>query len=107
MSTVRVEIPVSDILKLLVEVSNDIHNDAQREVSDPAFAGRTHGKRATFAAGCKGPMCMKANRDRARKQYRDTNPQASRARPGSRTAMEDLLLNNLIAEHIKEREEVR
>lgn len=40
--------------------------DVKAELSDPHFASRRHGSRATYALGCRGPLCKKKERDRAR-----------------------------------------
>lgn len=40
--------------------------DVKNELADPNFASRRHGSRATYALGCRGPLCRKKERDRAR-----------------------------------------
>lgn len=41
----------------------ELPDDVFRELLDPAYQTRTHGKKATSAKGCKGPLCRKAERD--------------------------------------------
>lgn len=40
--------------------------DVVEELNDPKYASRRHGSRATYALKCHGPLCRKAERDRAR-----------------------------------------
>jgi len=40
--------------------------DVRKELSDPEFGTRKHHSRATYALGCHGPLCRKAERDRGR-----------------------------------------
>jgi hypothetical protein len=42
--------------------------DVRKELSDPKYASRSHGSRATYALKCGGPLCKKAERDRARRR---------------------------------------
>lgn len=35
---------------------------------DPRFKGRQHYSRSTYALGCHGPLCRKAERDRTRRR---------------------------------------
>lgn len=38
------------------------------EVMDEKYAGRTHGNRRTYDAGCQGPICKKASREHGRRR---------------------------------------
>lgn len=38
------------------------------ELLDTEYAGRTHGSRRTYDAGCKGPLCSKGVREHARRR---------------------------------------
>jgi hypothetical protein len=38
------------------------------ELLDTQYAGRTHGHRRTYDAGCQGPMCKKAMREHGRRR---------------------------------------
>lgn len=43
------------------------------EVCDTEYAGRTHGSRRTYDAGCHGPKCSKGSREYGRRRT-STNP---------------------------------
>ena len=49
---------------------NELAPDVAAELADPHFLTRTHGKKATYQAGCRGPLCRKAERERKRASYR-------------------------------------
>jgi hypothetical protein len=40
--------------------------DVRTELADTKFIGRKHYSRGTYALGCHGPLCKKAERDRGR-----------------------------------------
>lgn len=66
----------------------ELPDDVRDELSDPEFINRTHGRRSTYAVGCRGPLCRKAERDEAERKY-----QRKRARLGAepaRTGLKDL-----------------
>lgn len=44
-----------------------IVKEVNDELADPTFATYRHGSPGTYNKGCKGPLCRKANRDRAHK----------------------------------------
>jgi hypothetical protein len=44
----------------------DLADDVRAELEDPLYKGRTHYKKATYAVGCRGPLCRKLERDEAR-----------------------------------------
>ena len=45
---------------------DEMPEDVRAELSDPRFISRKHYARATYALGCRGPLCQKAERDRGR-----------------------------------------
>ncbi len=45
------------------------HPDILEELNDPDYAQRSHGKRATYAQGCHGPLCRKTERDNTRARH--------------------------------------
>lgn len=73
------------------------------EINDPAYAGRTHGRRGCVNAGCKGPLCRKFNRDRQRILYQQSNPIAKRRRGVTSDPELDLFLDELIEAHANQR----
>lgn len=48
----------------------DLPLDVFRELIDPRYENRTHGKKATGSVGCRGPLCRKAERDDKMEQRR-------------------------------------
>ena len=55
-----------DFLK--VELERPENADIFLELNDEKFISRQHYSRATYALGCHGPLCRKAERDRGRKR---------------------------------------
>jgi len=49
-------------------VGTTLWNELIVEFLDDDYAGRTHGHRRTYDAGCKGPACRKAARDHSRRR---------------------------------------
>lgn len=67
---------------------DELPEDIKVELSDEKFADRKHHSRATYADGCRGPLCRKAERDRGR--VRPKPPSKSGFRRKGREWMEDL-----------------
>ena len=44
--------------------------EIQDEILDPKFDSMTHGKKATYAGGCRGPLCAYADNEDKKAQYR-------------------------------------
>lgn len=44
------------------------------ELLNPEFGGRKHYSRSTYKDGCHGPLCLKAERDKAARRYAAKNP---------------------------------
>lgn len=61
------------------------------ELSDEQYRGRIHNRRKLYDEGCKGPLCLKAERDRSRRRYQKGNPSAGRNRRKSQ--IDDVVLN--------------
>jgi hypothetical protein len=47
---------------------NEIQVLVEKELADEKFQGRTHGRPSVYRDGCRGPLCLKAVRDRQRRQ---------------------------------------
>ena len=47
---------------------DDLPKDILAELTDEKYRSRKHYSRATYAIGCHGPLCQKAERDRGRKR---------------------------------------
>jgi hypothetical protein len=80
-------------------VNSALAMQIMNELSDPVYAARKHGTRTTFDAGCNGPLCAKANRDRSRWLYLQKNPTPKRNRPGSKNPELDKFLDEVIRNH--------
>lgn len=48
----------------------DIEGEIHQELDDARFATKTHGRRSTYMAGCRGPLCRKSERDAKNDAYR-------------------------------------
>ena len=44
------------------------------ELCDDRYSGQSHYDKNTYANGCRGPLCRKAERDAAAKRYAALNP---------------------------------
>lgn len=53
---------------------NDLVKAVAAELVDPEFPDRKHYSRSLYFDGCRGPLCTKAERDRAAARYRRRNP---------------------------------
>jgi hypothetical protein len=69
------------------------------ELSDETYRDRTHNRRKLYDEGCKGPLCLKAERDRSRKRYQKGNPGASRNRRKSQ--IDDAVLNYICEQYMQ------
>lgn len=74
-------------------MTDDLISQIVDELLDPNFAGRTHSYRTTYKAGCDGPLCRKAERDRSNRKRAKANPER-RAR--SKSAELDAFLDEVI-----------
>ena len=57
------------MITVLDGVDEELMLKVVKELSDPLFLGRTHGKISCYNEGCRGPFCRKVNRDRSRQMY--------------------------------------
>lgn len=48
--------------------TDKLPKEVRDELEDERFTTRSHYSRATYALGCHGPLCRKAERDRGRKR---------------------------------------
>lgn len=56
------------LVRTVENVRIELAEDVWAEISDRTFAGRRHYSRATYALGCRGPLCKKAEKDRGRRR---------------------------------------
>jgi len=76
--------------------------DILLELCDKDYDGRTHATRATYAKGCRGPLCRKAERDRGRERHaaRQAEKGLEVTRLATTKAQErDVFLDQIIAWH--------
>ena len=76
---------------LVLELEKPENADIKEELLNPKFASREHYSRATYAAGCRGPLCRKSEKDRGRK--RNAKKAARAGREYKSLVNEDLELN--------------
>lgn len=62
-------------------------DDVLAELTDKEYTGRTHGRRATYAQGCHGPLCKKSERDLGHEKY--TERRARQGKPPARSGLKD------------------
>ncbi len=67
------------------------------ELADEKYFGQKHYDRNTYANGCHGPLCRKAERDRAHERYAEQNPNVRRRRRTPEAIARDAYLNQVIA----------
>lgn len=80
---------------VLQDIDEGLLLQVVKELSDPLYLGRTHGKISCYNEGCRGPFCRKVNRDRSRQMYGNkTNVKRHRQR---RQHKEDEMLALLAA----------
>lgn len=48
--------------------TDQLPDDVRAELEDERYKTRVHYSRATYAEGCRGPLCRKAERDRGRRR---------------------------------------
>lgn len=63
---------------LTFELERKENADIVEELRDPKFISRQHYSRATYAEGCRGPLCRKSEKDRGRKRNRIAAMRAGR-----------------------------
>lgn len=47
---------------------DELADDVKAELSDEQYSGRSHYSRATYAKGCRGPLCRLAEKERGRRR---------------------------------------
>ena len=88
------------------ELRDQIRSEVELELSGE-FGNRTHYSKATYAAGCRGPMCTKAERDKTKERqenlFRKSGLPYRPQRDTSENCMRDDILNDIIYRHRVER----
>lgn len=84
----------------------DLPAAIRAELTDEDFITRKHYSRSTYALGCRGPLCQKAERDRGRK--RNQRRGGEKYRPKHDWRVSDLDgIDEIIEWHIKDLAERR
>lgn len=78
-------------------------NEIMDELLDPEYDTRTHGGTGTYAAGCKGPLCTKADRDASAAKYRRKVDREVKEYAPRKSAHPEEWLAEVIAWHKEER----
>lgn len=88
-----------------VKTLDDLPADVLDEIQDEEYINRTHGRRSTYAVGCHGPLCRKAERDRGRPRMRVLRGlDPSDMEPDTKAREDDVLLDRYLTWYIKWRE---
>ncbi len=94
---------VSDIPHDIRLMLSDPENvDILFELNDPDHSSRLHYSRATYARGCRGPLCQKAEKDRGRKRYQARRANAEKEYtpdPERRKESRDSVMNSIYTFH--------
>ena len=88
---------------LRIELEKPENADIFLELNDREYIHRQHYSRATYADGCRGPMCKKAERDRGRRRQEQRAERAGRTYipvPQHRKMDREELLNAVFEWHI-------
>lgn len=83
----------------------NLPDDVREELENPEYITRKHYSRSTYALGCHGPMCRRAEtlRGRDRNEARALD-QGREYVPNPKIRLEDELLDRIIAEYLEDRE---
>lgn len=87
-------------------MSTEWPEDVLAELKDPEFITRKHYSRATYALGCHGPLCGKAEKDRGRdrnKERAEAEGREYKPKDKLRDTSRDEELDNIIEEYLLSR----
>jgi hypothetical protein len=82
----------------------NLPDDVRQELEDLKFLTRKHYSRSTYALGCRGPFCRKAEKDRGRKRNKSRaldNGKVYVPNNKIRSDERDGILQELIDEYLK------
>jgi hypothetical protein len=54
---------------------DELPRKVQHELLNPKYRKWKHASHSTYSDGCSGPLCLKAERDRSRRRYRQKRAQ--------------------------------
>lgn len=69
------------------EADADLLQAIVDELCDETYPNRIHHSRATYALGCRGPLCRKSERDRGSRRFKERHPESRSYNPS--TARQD------------------
>lgn len=75
---------------------DEIPEDVKAELLNPKFSSRSHYSRSTYADGCHGPLCQKAERDRSRRRTEYRAARSGRKYTPAPRTPEDLATDALL-----------
>jgi hypothetical protein len=85
----------------------DVDAAVLEELNDPVHAGKTHYRKATYAAGCRGPLCRKAERDAGRMRTKQKAEAAGREYKPEMRSREEILIDMRLNIWIQRHERAR
>jgi hypothetical protein len=89
----------------MIKTLSDLPEDVIDEIFNEKYQNRTHGRRATRAKGCNGPLCRKAERDRGFNRMREVRGLEPVLEPPDSKARErDVILDRCLAWYLQWRE---
>lgn len=102
---------------MLTDMPSDLRTELEKpenadiflELTDSEYITRQHHSRATYALGCRGPLCQKAERDRGRRRQEAKATNAGRTYipvPQHRKLDREDLLNAVFEWHLSARRTV-
>lgn len=84
----------------------NLPDDVRAELEDEDYATRKHYSRATYALGCHGPLCRKAERDRGRdRNAKRANSEGREYKPNSDVRLDDPELDEIVEWYLDSRVE--
>src|SRR5690349_9242309 len=69
------------------------------ELEDEEFTNRKHYSRSTYKDGCHGPLCLKAERDKAARRYKARKPDKDTKERTAWQIARDNYLEGVIEQH--------
>ena len=80
-----------------METEEELIVEVLAEIEEVKYLTLSHGKRSTYSAGCRGPLCRKAERDRGLPRMREVKGIEREGIPDTPARRHDALLEALLA----------
>lgn len=81
----------------------DIPKDIQDELADPKYSTRKHYSRATYALGCHGPLCRKAEKDRGRQRNENRTKALGKEYVPGKNRRDDSKMEEIVSWYLSQR----